>query len=138
MSTSGQTPAGRYPERNRPARRRGVIWATGLIGVIALGWLGWVIVDQSTPEVTSAMKSWQIRDDHNVDVAFTVRLRDEKVAATCLVRAFAGDHSTVGETNVRVPTGLTHQRVKGVVRTERRATSIELVGCRAPGQESPR
>ncbi len=138
MSPTGQTPAGRYPDRERPGRRRGVIWASGLIGVIALGWLGWVIVDQSNPEVTSAMKSWKIIDDHTAEVSFTVLLREDDVRATCLVRALAEDHSPVGEANLKVPVGLTHQRVEGVVRTERRATSIELVGCKAPGQNSPR
>ena len=134
MGTRGQTPAGRYPDQ----RRRGVIWVSGLVGVIALGWLGWVIADQSTPEVTSGLKTWTIADDHSVDVEVTVRLRDKDVQATCLVRAFAVDKSIVGETNLKVPTGHTHQDVTGSVRTERRATSIELIGCTAPGQRSAR
>ena len=129
------TPTGRYPTRTR---RVGVVIAAAVIGLISLGWLGWVIWDQSTPEVRSTLRTWHVVDDHTAIATIGVRLRTADVQATCLLRAFADDHSTVGETNVSVPTGRETRTVEGTVRTERRATSIELVGCTAEGQRGAR
>lgn len=126
MSSPGSPPAGRYPDKRR---RAGVVIASGVIGVIALGWLGWVIWDNSDPAVRSSLRTWVVEDDHTATATIDVRLRDPDVQATCLLRAFSEDHSTVGEESVTVPTGDTRQIVPGTVRTERRATSIELVRC---------
>ena len=48
--------------------------------------------------------------------------------ASCLLRAIAEDHTTVGEVAFEPVDG----RNEVSVRTERRATSVELVGCTAP------
>jgi hypothetical protein len=42
----------------------------------------------------------------------------------------AADHAVVGELTVRVPPGSGTARLRATVRTERRATSVDLVGCR--------
>lgn len=125
------TPTGRYPDKRR---RVGVLIASGLIGAIALGWLGWVIWDNADPEVRSSLRTWEVQDEHETSFTLDVRLRDEDVAASCLLRAFAEDHSTVGETNLKVSAGDTRQIVAGSIRTERRATSVELVSCEEQAQ----
>lgn len=101
-----------------------------IVGAIGIGWLGWVIQDAGNPEVRSVLRTWEVRDQHTVDATFEVRLSDGVTGATCLLRAFAKDHSTVGETNVNVESG-EDGNVSTTLRTERRAVSVELIGCTA-------
>ena len=63
--------------------------------------------------------------------------RDDDVDATCLVRAFAEDHTVVGELSW-TPDGEAQQSDEVSIRTERRATSVELVGCTTEDQSRPR
>ena len=63
-----------------------------------------------------------------------MRLADDGVVASCTLRAFAEDHTVVGELVFAPKGGKSDQSV----RTERRATSVELLGCTAPGQNRPR
>ena len=56
------------------------------------------------------------------------------MVASCTLRAFAEDHSTVGELAFEPVDG----RNEVTLRTERRATSVTLLGCTAPGQPRPR
>ena len=56
------------------------------------------------------------------------------MTARCVVRALADDHSVVGEVAFTPVDG----RNEVVIRTERRATSADLVGCTAEGQSRPR
>lgn len=122
----------------RPGRRRGVIFVSGLVGVLALGWLAWVIVFEADPDVQSSMPRYTVVDPHTVRADIVVDARNDSVVANCVVRAFAVDHSVVGEANVRV-TGAGHRTIRTVVlRTERAATSVELVGCTTPRQKRPR
>ena len=52
--------------------------------------------------------------------------------------ASGADHSVVGELNFRV-SGVSGAILREVeVRTEREATTVELIGCTAPGQTRPR
>ena len=71
--------------------------------------------------------------DHQVDARVDVDLA-EGVAASCRVRAYAEDHTTVGEKTFVPQDGPNQVEI----RTERRATSVEKVGCTAPGQTRPR
>ncbi len=53
--------------------------------------------------------------------------------ATCRLRAFAEDHTTVGELAF-TPDPDAGRRQVVEVRTERRATALESLGCTADGQ----
>ena len=120
--------------RQDPARRRTGVFASGMVGVLALGWLVWVIWFQSTPEVRSAMHSFDVLGEHQVTAKFEVTTSSPDVVADCLVRAFGEDHSVVGERNVEV-TGVDGKAQRTVrFRTEREATSLELVGCNTADQ----
>jgi hypothetical protein len=121
-----------------PARRRVVILVSGLVGVVALAWVAWAAWFQSTPEVQSSLQSFQVVDDHTATAKVVVQPRGADVRASCLVRASGADHSVVGELNFRV-SGVGEAIVREVeVRTEREATTVELIGCTAPGQSRPR
>ncbi|MBZ5739825.1 DUF4307 domain-containing protein [Nocardioides mangrovi] len=125
--------AGRYGAP-APWRRRVVLGLCVVVAAAFLGWLGWTIWEQSTPEVQSSLVGYDIVDEHQADATVDVSLRDEDVQATCTLRAYAEDHSVVGE----LPFTPVDGRQTQSVRTEREATSVELLGCTAPGQNRPR
>ena len=114
-------------------RRPATIGIAVALAVVCLGWLGWTVWFHSTPAVTSSLVTFDVVSDHETRVRLDVRLADD-VEASCRLRAFAEDHTTVGE--------LAFTPVDGnnevVIRTERRATTVEKLGCTAPGQPRPR
>lgn len=110
----------------------------GLVVVVVaafLGWLGWTIWSQTHPEVQSNLITYDVVDGHEARAEVQVRLSEPDVKASCTLRAYAEDHTVVGEL-VFTPAG--SGRSEQAVRTERRATSVELLGCTAPGQNRPR
>jgi len=129
--------AGRYGDQT-PRRRRAVILASGVVGVLALAWLAWAGWSQSTPDVESNLQSFEVVDSHSVEATLVVDIRSEGVTANCLVRAVGRDHSVVGERNFEVTGDSGASRHDVTLRTERRATSVELIGCTSPDQARPR
>ena len=116
-------------------RRRQALIGVGVVVVAArAGWRGWAIRDQSTPEVRSDLVGYRVVDEHHAVATVEVRLSDDDVEASCTLRAFAEDHNVVGEW-VFTPQ---HGRNEQDVRTERRATSVELLGCTTAEQRRPR
>ncbi|WP_028652877.1 DUF4307 domain-containing protein [Nocardioides halotolerans] len=126
----------RYGAPSAGARRLLVI-ATAVVTVVFLGWLGWTVYEHTTPQVTSELETFSIDDDHHVTAVLVVSLDDADVKASCTLRAYAEDHSTVGELTF-TPDPAQGRRQVETIRTERRATSVEKVGCTAPGQDRPR
>jgi hypothetical protein len=124
--------------RPSPSRRRAVIVGSGLVGAVALAWVVWAAWVQGTPDVQSSLRSFDVVDSHEVTATVAVHTRKDGVRATCVVRASAGDHSTVGELSFKVegPKGTSEHDV--TLRTERQAAAVDLVGCTAPGQGRPR
>ncbi len=120
------------------ARRPVVVVAVAVLAVAGLAWLAWVVLAQSRPAVTSQMVGFDVRGQHATSATFTVARRDADVRASCLLRAFASDHAVVGELTVPVTGAGTEERLIRTVRTERAATTVDLVGCTAEGQRSPR
>lgn len=117
-----------------PEWRRHVIVGTSCgLAIVSLTWLVWTAAFHSTPDVSSELISFDVTGDYEIMTTMQVQLEDG-VDATCRVRAYAEDHTSVGE--------LAFTPVDGnndvVVRTERRATTIEKLGCTAPGQPRPR
>ena len=129
--------AGRYGGQT-PRRRRAVIVASGVVGVLALAWLAWAGWSQSTPDVESNLQSFEVVDSHSVEATVVVDIRADDVTANCLVRAVGTDHSVVGERNFEVTGDSGASRHDVTLRTERRATSVELIGCTSPDQSRPR
>ncbi|NYD43000.1 DUF4307 domain-containing protein [Nocardioides panaciterrulae] len=119
-----------------PWRRRVTIAASAVVALAFLGWLGWAAWAHVDPQVDSDLVGWSVDGEHAATVKVSVHLHDADVRARCLLRASAADHAIVGELSF-VPRYGAPQPLVERVRTERRATSIELVGCTAPGQPQP-
>ena len=116
-----------------PVRRRVLAGAVVLVAAAAAGWLAWATWFHATPAVQSELVTWSVVDEHEASATVTVAL-EEGVTATCVVRALAEDHMTVGELAFAPTDGANEV----AVRTDRRATSVTLVGCTAEGQPRPR
>jgi len=130
--------ATRYGTRS-PARHRALLVGVSALAVIFLGWLAWVILEHGDPEVTSDMVSFEVVDQHTATATFRVVRSDAEVSASCLLRAQSRDHATVGEKTVPVgPGGPEAQIVTETVRTERLATTVDVVGCVTAEQARPR
>ena len=114
---------------SRRAPRAVVVALVCLLVAAAAGWLMWVSVFHSRPEVTSQMIGFEVRSQHATRASYTVVRRDRDVRASCLLRALAADHAVVGELVVDIDSGPTDARLRSTVRTERRATTVDLVGC---------
>lgn len=104
-----------------------------LVALAGLGWLAWTAAYHSTPVVESELVSYEVVDDHSMRARLEVTVEDG-VAATCRLRAFAEDRTTVGELAFTPVEGINDV----VVRTERKGDNVEKVGCTAPGQTRPR
>ncbi len=129
--------AERYGAPSR-VRRSLVVAGVAVLAVAGLTWLAWVMVLHGRPEVSSQLVGFDVRGQHAVSATFTVARRGPEVEAACLLRAFADDHAVVGELRVPVRSGLAQDRLTRIVRTERAATTVDLVGCTAKGQSAPR
>ncbi len=114
-------------------------------GVPGLGCLGQGGI--APPEVRSAMVGFEIVGEHRAvaqfeNVRFSAAAADDgaDTVASCVLRARAEDFTVVGEKVVTVSArevgGSTRLEVS--LRTERRATSVERVGCTTPHQARPR
>ncbi len=133
----------RYGAPSRGRRYLLVGACVALVGVFA-AWLTWTTVVQATPPVSSTLVSFAVVDDHTATAVVQVQLSDDLAAglrdgtaeASCTLRAFAEDHSTVGE--LTWTPGASSGTSELTVRTERLATSIEGLGCTTEGQARPR
>jgi hypothetical protein len=123
-----------------PARRRAVIAGSGVLGVVFIAWLGWTALFHGDPEVSSDLVTWAVESDHLATADVDVRLDGDDVEATCVLRAFAEDHTVVGELSFPVDAAALEDgsTLTQEIRTERRATSVELVGCTTRDQQRPR
>ncbi|WP_246210279.1 DUF4307 domain-containing protein [Nocardioides piscis] len=98
-----------------------------------LSWVAWVAWSHGTPDAESAMVGFDVASDSSATAQVDVQL-ETGVEATCKVRAFAEDHTIVGEVSFTPEEG----RNEVTVRTERRANTVELVGCVTSDQQRPR
>ncbi len=118
-----------------PAWRRPVtIAAVVVVAAVALAWLLWAAYRQATPEVESQLIGWQVVDAHSTTARVDVHLAHGTRHPTCTVQALASDHTIVGELTFTPTSGSNLV----TVRTERRATSVDVPGCIADGQDQPR
>ena len=128
-------------ERYRSPRRTTQVVALVLIVALVasgVGFLAWAVLFQSTPAVTSQLSAWKVIDDHTAVANITVGRESQFTEASCRLRAYAEDHSVVGEAAVPVTDGPEKQSLQVEIRTERRATSVENLGCTTPDQPRAR
>ncbi|HQR26049.1 MAG TPA: DUF4307 domain-containing protein [Nocardioides sp.] len=133
MSPPATLPEGRYGARPRATR-----WALGTaVAVVVtafLVWVGWAVWWHSTPDVRSELVGYTVVDEHSVDAVLDVTVAEGADEPRCTLRAMSEDHVAVGELSFVPVEG----RNEVVIRTERRATSVEKVGCTTPRQNQPR
>ena len=123
-----------------PSRVHRVV-ALVLVAALTLsgvGLVGWTVFFHSNPEVRSSLTAFGFTDDHQAVANLTVVRKDQFVEATCRLRAIAQDHTVVGEVTVPVTDGPAKQSIQVTIRTERRPTSVESMGCTTPNQSRPR
>jgi hypothetical protein len=134
MSTSAPSPelSERYGAPS-PWRRRVLLGVSALLATTFLAWVAWVALFHSSPQVSSRLIGFEVVDDHAA-TAFVEVILDEGADATCRVRAVAEDHTYVGDLAFTPTAG----RNEVDVRTERRATSVDLLGCTTADQNRPR
>ena len=124
---------------SRPLQRRLIITLVVFVAAAGLGWLIWVILYHGRPPVRSELVSFQVNGQHSSEATLTVVRRTADVEASCLLRAQAEDHSIVGELNFTIDSSepLTTTLTRSI-RTERKATSVQLLGCVSDGQTQRR
>ena len=134
MSTVPDSLRQRYGSPSRGGRVV-VLAVAGVIVVGFLGWLTWATLFHADPAVSSQEIGHDVLDDHTATIKVRVEWGDGPVDATCSLRAIAADKAVVGETSFEPDSDGLHEVQ---VRTERRATTVEWLGCTAPGQPRPR
>lgn len=127
MSTSTDLDA-RYG-KPAPWRRKALIAFSGVIALVFVGWVLWVATYHSSPDVKSDLISFDVVDDHTVNVELRVTF-DDGQEPDCLVRAQSEDKSIVGERSFAPLQG----RQEVTIRTDRLATAAEVLGCRTDDQ----
>jgi hypothetical protein len=123
-----------------PVARRALVTVVVVVAAAFLGWLGWTAFFHGDPQVSSELVTFTVDDEHQVTARVDVRIDDEDVVATCLLRAIAEDHTVVGEVHFDVTAADLEDGhvLEQVIRTERRATSVDQVGCTTADQPRPR
>lgn len=133
MRVQGTTDLDDRYGRTRTWRTRLLLTAVAVVVLLFGGWVAWAVWFHSTPAVTSELVSFDVRDEHTVAVRLDVTLRDAE-QPSCRVVAMAADKVSVGAWAFTPVEGANHIEI----RTERRATAVEAVGCTAVGQPQPR
>jgi hypothetical protein len=77
-------------------------------------------------------------DEHTAVANITVDRESQFTEAACELVAIAEDHAVVGTLTVPVVDGPQTQSLQVEIRTERRATSVDIIGCTTPDQARPR
>ena len=123
-----------------PSRMHRVVAGVVIAALVVsgIGFIGWSVFVQSTPEVTSQLTSFTMPNDHLAVASFVVKRKTQFTKATCQLVAFASDHAVVGEQTVRVVDGPEQQALRVEIRTDRAADGVDLQGCTTPDQLRPR
>lgn len=115
-----------------PSRARRVT-AIAAIALLALGFLAfwvWAAVAHQGPPYGAALSSYHVVSKYRVRALVAVH-RAAGIPMVCTVTAQAVDHALVGENRIRVPAGPERDFTVPVsIRTDRRATSATVRGCR--------
>lgn len=123
------TLADRYG-RPRRANRWTIRISVALVALIGVAWVVWAAWGQSHDQVSGTLTTYHVQSDRAVQVTVTIN-PDGAHNAVCTVLALASDHSTVGLIQLHVSGGTTAtETFTRIVKTERRATSAQVSGCR--------
>jgi Domain of unknown function (DUF4307) len=123
-----------------PSRGARVVALVAVVAMVAsgVGFVGWSVFFHSSPQVSSRLITYRIADEHEATADIAVVRESQFTEAACRLRAVADDHTVVGEVSVPVVDGPEERTLRVPIRTERRATGVELVGCTTADQPRPR
>lgn len=117
--------------------RLAIIVATTIVAGAGLGWLIWAAWFHANPAAQGGVLGFTVTGDHSVSVTVQAKLRRDVDQASCVLTAYALDHANVGEREVRITHDGSWKRTGGTtverivtLKTERRATAVELTNCR--------
>ncbi len=116
-----------------PGRRTALLVVVGALVVALLGWLVWAMAFHADPAVSSEEIGHKVVDDHTATIRVRVTYGDDPVEATCKARAISHDKTIVGEASF-APTLEDGVIEEITLRTDRRATTVEWIGCNTSGQ----
>jgi hypothetical protein len=132
VSPTEDSLAQRYGAPSRSRRALLVVLAS-VVCVGLLAWLLWAMLFHANPEISSEEIGHEIVSDHLATIRVQIEIDDGLDDPTCALRAISHDKAIVGETTYR-PDPAAGPTYEIEVRTERRATTVEWLGCKAPGQ----
>ena len=125
--------ARRYAAQPSPWPKVFLVLGVALTFLLAI-WLAWAVWVHSTPEITSDLVRWKVVDEHTATATLDVDMKSDAKDPSCLLRAYAEDHTVVGDSSFEPKNG----RNEVSIRTERLATSVEKIGCTTAGQNDAR
>jgi hypothetical protein len=122
----------RYAARPAIAQRGGIVVVLVILAALVV-WTAWAFWVHVHPKVASSLSTWTPIGQTRMKVTADVTIYDHSVLPTCTVLVYASDHSTVGEAVFHPIDGT--QTI--TVQTVRLGTSVDWIGCTAPGQKDP-
>lgn len=137
-SVAGGLPEGRYGTAggrgSRDARTdRRLKIVGGVLGVLSLAGIVWIGADYVGGQpVSGQVIKFKVASARTVQVHLEVR-KDAGAEGVCTIRARAADGGEVGRKDVTVRGGAEQVDTVASMRTTRRATSAELLGCGPAG-----
>ena len=112
-----------------PPRRRTPVVLGTLFALALLAWAVWAMSATDGNGLDASVSSYRVVSSHEVQVRISAHFGDDRSDGSCLVRATASDHTVVGELNLTTDELRRAQGSWIQVRTERRATTAEVVRC---------
>lgn len=102
---------------------------SSLVAALFLGWLAWVIVDQSDPAARVEVSAYEVLDDQSVRIRIQAKFRDDQVQGSCTFGTTAESHSPAGDTTLSFDEIRAAGNSWVVIRTLERATTVEKKSC---------
>jgi len=110
-------------------RRRTLIVVSTVISALFLGWLTWVVIFHSSPDLQAELNSYDVVDSHVTRIKVDGEFSADDVEGSCLFRATAEDHTIVGEINLTVAQIRASQGQWIPLKTLNTATTVEKISC---------
>lgn len=132
MSTADDSLSQRYGAPS-PGRRLGILVAAAAVALGFLGWLLWAMLFHSNPEIASEEIGHDVLDDHTATIEVRIEIDEGIEDPTCALRAISHDKAVVGEKEF-APDPEDGPVYEVEILTDRRATTVEWLGCKAAGQ----
>lgn len=104
-----------------------------VLGTALIGWLIWVGMDESRPDVAAQVHGFSVVDENRIEVTLMVDRKDPQQHALCTIVAQSEDFERVGELLATIPTGESRTtKSTYTVRTINRATTAIVQNCQVP------